>query len=214
MRVDAVYADGETAIAISSEKVTYMEGKLTLQGRDFTIIPHGSAVECVGYLWDGFVKIKGEVAISTESQLNIVIKDMSGKQERRSFLKVRTGVNVVLTRAFSLGRRCKPYRINETILTKDLSLGGVSFYSNRILFKKQQIEIDFSAVIPDLKVRAEVLRKERGSFLHKVRGAFKRYRYIYACRLLKVSGEAERALCAYVLRTQLENRKKLLKYGG
>jgi len=214
IRIDAVYTDGETAIAVSSEKVNFMEGKLSLKGRNFDLIPHGSAVECVGYLWDGFVMIEGEVALSTESQLNIVIKNMSGKQERRSFLKVRTGVNVVLTRAFSLGKRCKPYRINETVYTKDLSIGGVSFYSNRVLFKKQQIEIDFSAVIPNFKARAEVLRKERGSFLHKVKGAFKRYRYIYACRLLKVSGEAERALCEYVLRTQVENRRKLLKNGG
>jgi hypothetical protein len=158
--------------------------------------------------------IEGEVALSTEYQLNIIIKNMSGKQERRSFLKVKTGVNVALLRAFSLGKRCRAYRINETIYTKDLSLGGISFYSNRVLFKKQQIEIDFSPVIPNFKARAEVLRKERGSFLHKIRGAFKRYRYIYACRLLNVSGEEERALCQYVFRTQLENRRKLLKYGG
>lgn len=214
IRVDVVYTDGETATAVSSEKINFTEGKLSLKGRNYSLIPHGSAVEGIGYLWDGFVMIEGEVALSTESQLNVIIKKMSGKQERRSFLKVRTGVNVVLSRAFSLGKSGRAYRINETIYTKDLSLGGISFYSNRVLFKKQQIEIDFGAVIPNFRARAEVLRKERGSFLHKVKGAFKRYRYIYACRLLEVSGEEERVLCEYVFRTQLENRRRLLKNGG
>jgi hypothetical protein len=39
IRVDVVYTDGETATAISSEKISFMEGKLSLKGRNFGLIP-------------------------------------------------------------------------------------------------------------------------------------------------------------------------------
>ncbi|HWQ77401.1 MAG TPA: PilZ domain-containing protein [Anaerovoracaceae bacterium] len=214
IRVDVIYTDEEAPAAISSEKCGFIDGKLILKGRNFSQMPHGAAVEAVGYFSDGFVMIEGEVALSTESQLNIIVKKMGDKQERRSFLKVKTSIYTILSKAYSLGRSGRAYRINETILTKDLSLGGISFYSNRVLFKKQKIEIDFSSVLPGFKAEAEVLRKVRGSFLHKIKGAFKRYRYIYACRFRKISGEEERALCEFVFRTQLENRRILLKNGG
>ncbi len=199
---------------VSSEKCSFMDGKLSLKGRDFSLIPHGTEVEAVGYLTGGYVMIAGETALSTDAQLNINVVKISGKQERRSFLKVKAGLGATLTRAFSLGSSRRPYRINEAILTNDLSLGGISFYSNKVFLKKQKVEIDLSAAIPGYKAVAEVLRKEKGHFLHKIKGAFKRYRFLYACRFLNISGEEERALCEFVFRTQLENRRKLLKNGG
>lgn len=214
IRAEVIYTDGETTVAVTSEKCGFTDGKLSLKGKEFGKMPHGATVEAIGYVWDGFVIVEGEVALSTESQLNINVRKIGGKQERRSFLKVKVGVNAVLRKAFSLGRMRKAYKINETVLTKDLSLGGISFYSNRVLFKKQRIEIDMGLIIPGFSAQAEVLRKERGSYLHKIKGSFKRYRFIYACRLLKIGGEEERALCEFVFRTQLENRRKLLKNGG
>lgn len=198
--MDVFFADGE--VTISSGNVNVEGGKVKLMGDDFGLIPHKSIVGVVGYLQDGIIYMNAKVTLSTASQLNIEIVKTDGKQERRSYLKVKVFMNSRLLRAFSLGRRGKGYLINEPIMTRDISLGGVAFYSSSVLFKNQKVELDFNVLKPGFIAQAEVLRKERGNF----RG---RYRFKYGCRFLNISGEEERVLCEFVFRTQIENHRKL-----
>jgi hypothetical protein len=191
----------EEDVSVTSATISTTGGKIILMGEDFGLIPHQKIVEVVGYLEDGIVFMKGKVTLSTRSQLNIEILKSDGKQERRSYLKVKVFMNAKLVRAFSLGRRRKPYVFNDQIQTRDLSLGGVAFYSNRTLFRKQRIEIDLNILKPGFIAQAEVLRRERGTF----RGG---YRFKYGCRFMNISGEEERVLCEFVFRTQIETRKK------
>ncbi|HVI42583.1 MAG TPA: PilZ domain-containing protein [Anaerovoracaceae bacterium] len=202
IKMDVFYA--EEQVTISSSSINAMGDRIILMGDDFDLVPHQSNIEVVGYLQDGIVFMNGKVTLSTDSQINFDIIKTDNKQERRSYLKVRVHLNTTLFRAFSLGRSNKSYSLNEPIQTRDLSLGGIAFYSNSILFKKQKVEIDFNILKPGFIARAEVLRKERGPF----RGG---YRFKYGCRFLNISGEEERVLCEFVFRTQIENHRKLMR---
>lgn len=193
----------EEEVTVSSGNIHAMGERIILRGEDFGLMPHQSVVEVVGYLQDGIVFMNAKVTLSTTSQLNLDIIKTDGKQERRSYLKVKVYMNSKLIRAFSLGKSARPYVINELVQTRDVSLGGIAFYSNRTLFKRQKIELDFNMLKPGFIATAEVLRKERGPF----RGG---YRYKYGCRFLNISGEEERVLCEFVFRTQIENHRKLM----
>ena len=200
IKMNVFYAEEE--VMVSSGNINIMGSRVMLMGEDFGLIPHRSVVEVVGYLQDGIVCMNGRVTLSTTSQLNFEIIKTDSKQERRSFLKVKVYMNSRLLRAFSLGRRGRGYSLNEPIMTRDISLGGVAFYSNSVLFKKQKAELDFNILKPGFIAQTEILRKERGPF----RGG---YRFKYGCRFLNITGEEERVLCEFVFRTQIENHRKL-----
>lgn len=192
----------EKNITVSSSQPSVTGSKLILKGESYPLIPHKAVVDVVGYLEDGIVLMKGEVTVSTDSRLNVNVLKIEGRQERRSFLKVRTKMELRLRKAYSLGKRHITYTVNRRIVTRDLSVGGIAFYSDSVLFESQKIEIDLSILKPDFIVEASVLRKERGFY----QGEF---RYKYGCCFLNISGEKERVLCEFVLKTQLENYNKL-----
>mgnify|MGYP000848882241 CR=1 FL=1 len=199
IKIDVIF---EKNITVSSDHPSATGGRIILKGEDFALLPHKAEVEIVGYLPDGIVLMTGKVTVSTRSQLNVNVTKTDEKLERRSCLKVRTKMALLLRRAYSLGKRHIAYTVDQPILTRDLSIGGIGFYSNSVLFESQRIEIDLSVLKPDLLVEAVVLRKERGFY----RGGF---RYKYGCHFLNVSGEKERVLCEFVLQTQLKNYNKL-----
>lgn len=192
----------EKEVTVSSSNINVMDERIILMGEDFDLIPHQSVVEVVGYLQDGIVFMNARVTLSTTSQLNFDILKTYGKQERRSYLKVKVHLNTKLVRAYSLGKSARSYVINEAVQTRDISLGGIAFYSNRTLLRRQKIELDFNMLRPGFIAQAEILRKERGPF----RGG---YRFKYGCRFLNISGEEERVLCEFVFRTQINNHRKL-----
>ena len=201
IKMSVFYAAEE--VTITSSNINNMGDRIILMGDDFGLIPHQSLVEAVGYLQDGIVFMKAKVTLSTNSQLNFGILKAEGKQERRSYLKVKIHLSAKLLRAYSLGKIKKTYAINEAIQTRDLSLGGIGFYSNRTLLKGQKLEIDFNLLKPGFIAQAQVLRRERGPF----RGG---YRFKYGCRFQDISGEEERVLCEFVFRTQIENHRKFI----
>ena len=201
IKMDVFHAEEE--VTVSSGSISVMAERIILMGEDFGLISHQSIVEAVGYLQDGIVLMKAKVTLSTCSQLNLEIIKTDSKQERRNFLKVKVFMRSKLLRAFSLGRNNKAFALNEPIQTRDISLGGIGFYSNQVLFKRQKVEINFNMLKPGFIARAEVLRKERGPF----RGG---YRFKYGCRFMNISGEEERVLCEFVFRIQIENHRRLM----
>ncbi|MGI6751262.1 MAG: PilZ domain-containing protein [Anaerovoracaceae bacterium] len=189
-------------VEICSTDITVENNRIIVRGEGFQLLPHQSVVDIVGYFEDGIEFMKANITLSTASQVNLdIIASGKEKQDRREFLKVRIFLDVKLIRGFSLGKRQKPYLINENIKTRDLSLGGVAFYSNSFLFKKQKIEMDFSQIKPGYKATGQVLRRTRGLYPGG-------YRYKYACNFLDVEGHKERVLCEFVFKTQLENHRR------
>ena len=201
IKMNIYYPEDQTII--SSEKINFMGERVILLGDDFDLIPHKSTVDVVGYLQDGVVLMSGRITLSTSSQLNFDIIKTDDKQERRSSLKVRAQLKTELLKAFSMGRSSRAFAVNETIQTRDLSLGGVAFYSNHIFFKKQKVCIDLNFLKPGFIAKAEVLRKEKGPFKNG-------YRFKYGCRFMNISAEEERVLCEFVFKIQIENHRKLM----
>lgn len=200
IKISVYHAEGK--VTISSSNLNVMGDRIILMGENFGLIPHQSVVEGIGYLQDGIVFMNAKVTLSTESQLNLEILKTDNKQERRNYLKVKVYLNSRLIRAFSVGKSKKSYMISESIQTRDISLGGIAFYSNRTLLKRQKIALDLNMLKPGFIAMAEVLRRDKGPF----RGGF---RYKYGCRFLNITGEEERVLCEFVFRTQIENHRKL-----
>lgn len=201
IKMNIFYPEDQTTI--SSTGINFLGERVILLGEDFDLVPHQSVIEVVGYLQDGVVLMTGQVTLSTSSQLNFNVIKTDDKQERRSYLKVKVQLRTQLLKAFSLGRSSKSYAINETIQTRDLSLGGVAFYSNNRFFKKQKINIDFNSLKPGFIAKAEVLRKEKGPYKNG-------YRYKYGCHFMNIGAEEERVLCEFVFRTQIENHRRLM----
>ncbi len=202
IKMDIYYPEED--ITVTSTNINTMDERVTAMGEDFELIPHQSIVDVVAYQEDGVVVISGQITLSTSSQLNFNIIKTDDKQERRNYLKVRTQIKTRLLKAYSMGRGHKPFVVDEAIVTRDVSLGGIGFYSNRVFFKKQQVNVDLSSIKPGFFANAEVLRKERGPYSNG-------YRFKYGCRFLPISGEEERVLCEYVFKTQLENHRKLMR---
>lgn len=201
IKMSVFYSEGQKTI--SSTSISVIDERIILRGEDFDILPHKSIVDIAGYLKDGVVFMSGRVTLSTESQVNLDIIKTDDKQERRTYLKVKADLKTKLLRAYSKGKSNRSYIVNETIQIRDISLGGVGFFSNRTLLKKQILEINLNDIKPGFTPRAQVLRKERGSF-----GV---YRYKYGCQFLNMSGEEERVLCEFVFKKQLENHRKLTR---
>jgi hypothetical protein len=201
IKISVFYSEGQSTI--SSNNISVLDNRIILRGEDFDLVPHKSVVDIAGYLKDGVVFMSGRVTLSTTSQVNLDIIKTDGKQERRTYLKVKADLKTKLLRAYSKGKRKRAYLIDEGIQTRDISLGGVAFFSNRTLLKKQIVTIDFSMIKPGFIARAEILRKERGHF-----GG---YRFKYGCRFLEIGGEEERVLCEYVFKKQLENHRRLTR---
>ncbi|MDF2653962.1 MAG: hypothetical protein K0R19_436 [Bacillota bacterium] len=199
IKISVFYSEGQKTI--SSNNISALDDRIILRGEDFDLVPHKSIVDVAGYLKDGVVFMSGRITLSTTSQVNLDIIKTDNKQERRTYLKVKADLKTKLLRAYSKGKRKRSYRIDEVIQTRDISLGGIAFFSNRTLLKKQMITIDFNSIKPGFIAKAEILRKERGPFAG--------FRFKYGCRFLDVGGEEERVLCEFVFKKQLENHRKL-----
>ncbi len=200
IKINVLYAEGQTTV--TSGMIKFQDDKFTLLGEGFDLIPHRVVVDVVGYREDGVQFMSGLVSLSTKSQLNFEIIKSDARKERRMYLKEKVQLDSMILRAFYKGKSGRSYAVGEKIVIRDLSLGGVGFYSNKVLLKKQKITMDFSGIKPKFTVEAEVLRREDGPLPGD-------YRFKYGCRFLNVSGEEERVLCEFVLRAQLKKRRKL-----
>lgn len=198
-----VYNDNEDII-ISSSIIHSSVDRITLLGDDFELINHKTKVRLLGYLEDGVVLMNGRVTLSTNTQLNLEILELDIKKERRKFLKVRINFKANLLKSYSLGKSKKSMRINEVIRVRDISLGGIGFYSNNTYLKNQKLLIDLSHIRTNFIVEAIVLRKDFNNFRLG-------YRYRYGCSLINIQNEQQRILCEYVFKVQIETHKKLMK---
>lgn len=193
----------EYGVFISSSNINSTSSRITLFGDDLDIIAHHTVVEIIGYSEDGIIRMNGRVTLSTSAQLNMDIIESEGKKERRNFLKVKTKFKIIILRAYSLGKSNKSLMINDSIVTRDLSLGGICFYSNKTFFTNQRLLIDFHHLRSNFIAEALVLRKVHEK--HK-----DGFRYKYGCKFINLDNEQQRVLCEYVFRVQIENHRRLM----
>lgn len=196
---------GETGEPIlSSSNMTVFDERITLHGKDFPLVSHRTIVNATGYQNDGIVNFLGKVTLSTNAQLNMEIVDFKAKHNRRAYLKVRTDLQTKVLHVYSLGRRKRQFPVREAIELRDISLGGIGFYSNRKYFKKQRIVVDFNELKKDFQATAIILRR---SDEDKKYG----FKYKYGCMFTDLKTEEQRVLLEYVFKKEIENHKKKLE---
>lgn len=191
----------EESDTISSTNISSDGDRIILSGENFRLISHRSVVDVVGYFEDGLMFMKGEVSLSTPYQINLDIIKTNEKENRRKYIRVKAHNKVILSKAYSLGRCHKGYTLNDVIETRDINLGGLGFYSNKRLLRKQKINMDFSFLKPGMSIYAEILRVERNS-------SSANYKFKYGCRFINRSTEEERIICEYVFKMQIENHRR------
>jgi len=192
----------DKGIIISSHNIHTEGDRITLFGEDFELISHQTIVEVIGYFEDGVILMHGLITLSTSSQLNITIVSTDKKRERRNYLKVKTKQKINILRAFAMGNSNKSMIVHETVLTRDLSLGGICFFSNRTFFINQKLLFDFNFLKARFIAEGLVLRKERQNYRTD-------YRYKYACKFINLNSEHQRVLCEYVYKIQIDAHKRM-----
>ena len=209
VKVDLVNVD--EGISISSERAQFSAYRLimyAIQGNEFPILPHQTQVDMIAYYEDGIKLMWGEVSLSLPGQINVEVLSNSGKkQERRKNLKVRTSFDAKVLAVESMGRRKRRMKVKSDIRVRDLSLGGVGFFSDSLFFRNQVIALDLSYLKPGFVVDFQVLRREKNIGYGGYPPGFK---YKYGGRVLRLTGEEERMVCEYVFKVQITdyNRRK------
>lgn len=197
-------------IYISADTAVRDGDKLIMKGTDLELVPHHTEVDIVGYFEDGLLFMKGVVSLSLPTQINIDIFNASSeKEERRNHLKVHTAFETQVVKVFSMGENRRYMRTNIPIKIRDLSLGGIGFYSNHPFFKKQRLQVNLDYLMPGFVAEFQVLRREkvvqRPDTKEKDRIDSK---YRYGGRMLRLSAEQERIVCEYVFKVQLDDYHK------
>ena len=207
IKVDLLDSDQQLLLSARSCKID--DNRIILSGVNLPIINHETQIKAVLYLKDGIMMMHGKVTISTDMQTNIEILDYTEKEERRQNIKVKAEFKSRILKVYrrtrghefdEIGRRGIP--LNEEIRARDISVGGICFYSNKRFFKNQSIFFEFDQCKKPFVIEAVVLRKEASERTAE-------YRYRYGCKLVNLSKVQQESICEYVFRIEIENYKKL-----
>ncbi len=203
-KVDIVNPDNE--IVVTSTNIHAAGDRMILRGSDFRLLPHYSTVELIGYQEEGIVKMTGVITLSIEKQVNIDIIEVGSQHDRREYLKIKTDAEATIRKAFTGPRSGKYFLINEKIRLRDISIGGICFFSNKVFLLDQIVYLDLHEIRGGLAVKAQILRKKRES---GVTG----FRYRYGCKFIDLDNVNQQIICGYVFKTELDIHQKEIEKG-
>ncbi len=196
-KVDIV--DSDCKVLISSVNINVEKDRIILHGDGFPLLAHNTPAKAVGYMKNGVVAMEGIVSLSIDSQLNLDVIRRSGKTDRRNYLKVKTDAEANVIATFTSGG--KGLLVGESVRLRDISVGGMCFFSNRVYFVKQGLYVKLAEIRNGLIVKAVVLRKNKERPLGS-------YRYRYACKFIELNNQGQRLICEYVFKMELENYRR------
>ena len=193
--------DPDFTMLVTSTDVAMENNKIMLHGDDFPLFDRESVVKIIGYLNDGVTAMEGVVTLSIDKQLNIDVTKKSETKDRRSYLKVRTDASATVRKVCFGEKSGRIMHLDEKVKLRDISVGGICFFSDRVFLAKQRIYLDLHEIKEGLNVQAQVLRKQRENRRYA-------YRYRYGCRFIGLSNLNQRIICEYVFKKELENYRK------
>lgn len=202
IKVDLFTIDQE--IILSAKNCKIDGNKIMLTGKDLPKLDHQTIIRVVGYLSDGIVVMEGLVTISTDLQINLEILDHQQKQERRQNIKVKTEFKSRITKAYRNIKCKRGLIVNEEIQARDISMGGICFYSNKRFLKDQAIFFEFNQSKKPFVIEAVVLRKETGH-------AKREYKYRYGCKMVNLTKSQQESICEFVFKVEIENYRKAFR---
>ena len=194
-------ADTLSEAFLTSYQVVQEGDRLFLRGEGFPGIDHRNEVDIIGYSEEGLRAMRGIVTLSIDTQLNVDVLAYGDERDRRDHLKVRVNDRACIQRAFMKNRSEKGLIVDDEVRLRDISVGGLCFFSNRTYFVGQRLIIHLDAIRQDMVVEALILRKERERRRTGVR-------YRYACRFIQLNEMYQRVICEYVFRVQLEDHHR------
>lgn len=178
------------------------ENRIILRGKDFSLFDRYKKLKLVGFCGEGVIEMEGVVTLSIKEQLNIEISEVEKTNDRRAYLKVRSDAKGKILWSYLPNRMKKAFHhLNDDMELRDISVGGICFFSNNVYFVKHRLYINLYEINKDLKVNTIILRKEREAPSSK-------YKYRYACKFTRLGGIDERIICEYAFKKELENHEK------
>ncbi|GAB1477087.1 hypothetical protein MASR2M70_19230 [Bacillota bacterium] len=193
--------DHNSGAVIISTDINIIGSRIILHGANFPLIDRNAVVSLTGYCDEGLVEMQGSITLSIGEQINIDVNNIDEINDRRSFLKVRCDAEATILSAYLDNRKKKVFAKNDGIRLRDISAGGMCFFSDQIYFVKHRLLIDLHGAAPDLKVNAVILRKQRE---YRAVG----FRYRYACKFVGLNRIDERKIMEYTFKMELENHRK------
>jgi len=185
---------------LGSATVITSDGKrLMLHGENLPIIPNNSLIKAIGYSKDGMLIMEGVISLSMGKQMNLDINESEMRTDRREFFKVKTNEQAIVLFGIMPNKK-HGLSYNERITLRDLSLGGLCFYSNKTYFKNQVLHIELPAVQIGFRPKVKLLRKVREA--HKIG-----YKYRYAGRFIEADATVQRILLEHIFKLELLNHK-------
>jgi hypothetical protein len=181
----------------SATIITIDGSRLMLHGEGFPLLPGNSAIKAVGYSGDGMLIMEGFISLSMEEQLNLDISGSEMRTDRREYFKVKTNEPATVRFARMPNQRLG-FLCSDRIRLRDLSLGGLCFYSNRTYFPDQILRIELDTIGAGLELNIQLLRKVTEQ--RRIG-----YRYRYAGRFADADAAQQRILCEHIFKTELIN---------
>jgi hypothetical protein len=198
-KFDIIYS-GE-AYPIHPVEVKVDGPRLIIHGENLPPFNRNSDIKIIGYLENGIVEMEGNVSLSIKEQININIWSKGTTSDRRDSLKVKTDALATIKRAYMANRKKKTFYINEGVQLRDISAGGLCFYSDRVYFKRQRLYISLDEIQEGLMVKAVVLRKVREKYSIG-------FKYHYGCQFEGLESPCERIIREYTFKMQIVSHQK------
>ncbi len=179
---------------------------LITKGRGLPEIQHNAEVFMVAYMRNGKrIKFPAYVSMSTEMQLNLVVRVESGVvlEERRRYYKVEVNIPCVVN---TVERDNNRTVLESPYLTKvkDINIGGVFLMmcNNENLQTGDRMMITIDLKDRSLDVEAEILRVQKNA-AGDVEG--------FGCRFVNMSAAYEDIVSKYIIECQRERIQKELE---
>ena len=178
------------------------ETMLIVKGRDIPEIDRNSEIAVITYMRSGErVKYPGFVSLSTEFQLNVLLRVARGQvmEERRRYYKVEADIPCIINSIERGGARIaltKP----ATAKIKDMNIGGVFLcFCDEDMRQGDKLMLNMELAGRRVDVAAEIIRVQFNAAGDPTG---------YGCKFLNVPPSLEEVFARFVFNVQLENLRK------
>lgn len=185
----------------TNERTGVQETLLIIKGSNLPEVERGNEVSVITYMRSGErIKYPAYVTISTEMQLNVVIRTSRAQvmEERRRYYKVEADIDCVI-KAVGRGEQRITLEKPAYAKIKDLNIGGIFLcICEEALHKSDRLLLTIMLETRPVDIVAEIIRVQTNA-AGDVSG--------YGCRFMDLSPMTEEVFAQYVFKVQLDRLK-------
>lgn len=185
----------------TNDRTGVQETLLIIKGSNLPEVERGNEVSLITYMRSGErIKYPAYVTISTEMQLNVVIRTSRAQvmEERRRYYKVEADIDCVI-KAVERGEQRIALEKPAYAKIKDLNIGGIFLcICDETLNKNDRLLLTIMFETKNVDIVAEIIRVQTNA-AGDVAG--------YGCRFMDLSPLTEEVFAQYVFKVQLDRLK-------